>query len=106
MSEVDRIDLSARFGRRKPPATGTYAQLDAWLDDAGRVRIQEAKGRVTEYVPAPAAGAVGRQAVARAIWTAMVDDEPPFDDDTIWREGYLDAADAVIALFTTQRRAM
>jgi hypothetical protein len=39
-----------------------------------------------------------RQKYAEAIWTAMVNDEPPPTDDTIWREGYLDAADAVIVL--------
>ena len=33
--------------------------------------------------------------VARAIWDAMVDDEPP-DDKTLWEYGYIDAANAAI----------
>jgi len=33
--------------------------------------------------------------VARVIWSAMVNDETP-DDETLWREGYLDAAEAAI----------
>jgi hypothetical protein len=39
-----------------------------------------------------------RQRYARAIWAAMVDDEPPLNDHELWLDGYLDAADAVIAL--------
>lgn len=41
---------------------------------------------------------------ARAIWSAMVDDEPPEEPHPLlWEGGYLDAADAVIALFDQER---
>jgi Ethanolamine utilization protein EutJ (predicted chaperonin) len=40
-----------------------------------------------------------RVAYARAIWDAMVDDEPnDVDERLLWEGGYLDAADAVIKL--------
>lgn len=44
-----------------------------------------------------------RHRVARTIWDAMVNDEPP-DDETLWRDGYLDAADAVIAYLAAESR--
>lgn len=37
-----------------------------------------------------------RHRIARMIWDAMVNDETP-DDETLWRDGYLDAADALLA---------
>jgi hypothetical protein len=60
-----------------------------------------------KYVPAPSTtrGAVAdRREYARAIWLAMVNDEAP-NDETLEREGYFDAADAVIALSTTRGAA-
>lgn len=36
-----------------------------------------------------------RERVARAMWNAMVNDEPP-DVETLDREGFLNAADAAI----------
>jgi hypothetical protein len=41
-------------------------------------------------------GAEQREAVARAIWDAMVSDEVP-DDRTLEEYGYFDGADAAIA---------
>lgn len=45
-------------------------------------------------MPHPAQSSL-RERVARAIWDAMVNDEPP-DVETLHREGFLDAADAAI----------
>lgn len=45
-----------------------------------------------------------RLRVARAIWLAMVNDEAP-DDETLNREGYLDAADAVLGLLVPRSEA-
>lgn len=43
-----------------------------------------------------------RYRYARAIWDAMVNDEVP-DDATLDREGFTDAADAVIRLADQER---
>lgn len=37
-----------------------------------------------------------RRQIARSTWLAMVNDEAP-DDETLQREGYFDAADAVLS---------
>lgn len=44
-----------------------------------------------------------RGRVARAMWDAMVNDETP-DDQTLEREGFLDAADAAIRVVLDEVR--
>lgn len=43
---------------------------------------------------------------ARAIWGAMVDDEPEdVDEKTLWTDGFLDAAKAVIEIADQELQA-
>jgi hypothetical protein len=43
---------------------------------------------------------------ARAIWGAMVDDEPEdVDEKTLWTDGFLDAAKAVIEIADQEPQA-